>query len=46
MRARGHASGIEIEASGAQVFEFRDGLLWRATMYQSKEEALAAVGLA
>ena len=34
MRARGRGSGVEIEARGAQVFEFKDGLIWRATMYQ------------
>jgi ketosteroid isomerase-like protein len=45
MRARGRGSGVEIEASGAQVFEFRDGMVWRVTLYQDRDEALAAVGL-
>jgi ketosteroid isomerase-like protein len=46
MRARGHGSGVEISARGAQVFEFEDGLLARVTLYQSKREALAAVATA
>ena len=44
MRAKGRGSGVEITAKGAQVFEFRDGLLARMTLYQAKDEALAAVG--
>jgi ketosteroid isomerase-like protein len=43
MRARGKGSGVAVEAAGAQLFEFKDGLIWRVTLYQSKEEAVAAV---
>jgi ketosteroid isomerase-like protein len=46
IRARGRGSGIQIEASGAQLFEFKDGLIWRVTLYQDRAEALAAAGLA
>jgi hypothetical protein len=31
---------------GAQLFEFKDGLIWRVTLYQDRAEALAAAGLA
>jgi ketosteroid isomerase-like protein len=46
MRARGRGSGIPIQATGAQLFEFKDGLIWRVTLYQDRAEALAAAGLA
>ncbi len=42
----GRASGIEVVARAAWVYEIRDGLLVRATAYQTKAEALEAVGLA
>jgi hypothetical protein len=42
IHAKGLGSGVEVRASGANLFEFRDGLLARVTLYQSKEEALAA----
>ena len=38
---RGRDSGIEVEASGAQVWEFRDRKVVRATMFQSRDEAVA-----
>lgn len=38
--------GIEVVARAWYVWEFRGGLAVRATMYQSKDEALEAVGLA
>jgi uncharacterized protein len=42
VRGVGRGSGIEISGRGAQVFEFSDGLVRRVTLYQGKEEALAA----
>ncbi len=38
--------GIEVVAWAWYVWEVRDGLAVRATMYQTKAEALEAVGLA
>ncbi len=43
MRAKGRASGVAIEAAGAQLIEVDGGRISRVTLYQSKEEALAAV---
>jgi ketosteroid isomerase-like protein len=43
--ARGSGSGVEVTARGGAVWEFRDGLLVRATLYQSLGEARQAVGL-
>ena len=45
MRGTGRASGLEIEARGASVVEVRDGSLVRVTLFQTKAEALRAVGL-
>jgi len=42
LRGVGRQSGVEISARGCQIFEFSDGLVRRVTLYQSKEEALAA----
>ncbi len=42
VRGFGRGSGIEISGRGAQVFEFAAGLVRQVTLYQSKEEALAA----
>jgi ketosteroid isomerase-like protein len=44
-RVRAKRSGIELEAPGATVLTFRDGLLVRQIGYQHPEEALKAVGL-
>ena len=44
-RVRAKQSGIELEALGAGVLTFRDGLLVRQIGYQHPEEALKAVGL-
>ena len=41
-KGRGKGSGIEFETELGQVWEFRDGLVVRQTMYRSYEEALAA----
>ena len=42
IRGKGRASGVEISGKGAQIFEFADRLVKRVTLYQTKEEALAA----
>jgi ketosteroid isomerase-like protein len=42
---RGRDSGAEVEASGAQVWEFEDRRLTRATMFQSRDEAARELGL-
>jgi ketosteroid isomerase-like protein len=45
MRARGRASGVEVEESFFQALRFRDGkALWWA-FYPTKAEAMEAVGL-
>jgi ketosteroid isomerase-like protein len=46
VRGRGKGSGIDIEAQGAMLWTFRDGKIARAKMFQTKEEALQAAGLA
>jgi ketosteroid isomerase-like protein len=46
MSGRGRASGAEVEALGAAVWTVRDGQVRRVTMYQTRAQALAAVGLA
>jgi ketosteroid isomerase-like protein len=45
MRARGADSGAEVEARGAIVVSFRDDLIVRYGVYQTRREALEAVGL-
>ena len=45
MRGTGRSSGLEIGALGASVVVLRDGKITRVTLYQSKAEALAALGL-
>jgi ketosteroid isomerase-like protein len=45
VRARGRGSGAEVTAQGAQVWTFRDGIPVSVRLFQSKEEALEAVGL-
>jgi ketosteroid isomerase-like protein len=37
--------GIEVEARAAWIWTFRDGKIARLTVYQSRAEALEAVGL-
>jgi uncharacterized protein len=44
VRARGKDSGIPTEAHGAGVWSLRDGKITRAKLFQSKAEALEAVG--
>jgi ketosteroid isomerase-like protein len=41
-RAVGRGSGIVIEAEGAQLIQWQDGLISRLTLFQSAEDALAA----
>jgi ketosteroid isomerase-like protein len=45
VRARGRGSGAEVTAQGAQVWTFRDGTPVSVRLFQSKEEALEAIGL-
>jgi ketosteroid isomerase-like protein len=44
VRARGAGSGAEVNASGAQVWAFRDGIPVSVTLFQNKQEALEAIG--
>jgi ketosteroid isomerase-like protein len=43
VRARGRGSGIFVDAYGASIWKLCDGLVTRATVYQDKAEALAAL---
>ena len=45
VRMRGRTSHVEVEATGIQVWTIRDGKLASVKLYQSREEALEAVGL-
>ena len=45
VRARGRGSGAEVMAQGAQVWTFRDGTPISVRLFQSKQEALEALGL-
>jgi len=44
-QARGRGSGIEVDASGAQLWTVRDGEVQSVKLFQSKAEALDAAGL-
>jgi ketosteroid isomerase-like protein len=44
-RMRGRGSGVEVEAVGAQLWTIRDGTAQSFKLYQSKRDALEAVGL-
>ncbi len=44
VRMRGQGSGIEVDATGYQLWTFRDGLGESVKLFQTKEEALAAAG--
>jgi ketosteroid isomerase-like protein len=46
LRARGAQSGAEVERQDAMVFELRDGKTVRIDYYNSRDQALQAVGLA
>ena len=45
IRSRGRGSGVNVDVVSAGVNKFSDGKLTSMTLYQSKEEALEAVGL-
>jgi ketosteroid isomerase-like protein len=45
IRVSGRGSGIEIDAEGAQVWEFRDGKAVAVRQCQSKEQALEVAGI-
>jgi ketosteroid isomerase-like protein len=45
VRARGKGSGVLIDAHGAGVWSVRNGKVTRAKLFQSKADALEAVGL-
>lgn len=42
-RFKGHASGLDVEASAANLWTVRDGRVSRFRFYQTKEDALADV---
>jgi ketosteroid isomerase-like protein len=46
MRAKGAISGAAVERRDAMVFELRDGKTVRLDYYNSRDDALEAVGLA
>ena len=46
MRAKRASSGVAVERRDAMVFELRDGKTVRLDYYNSRAEALEAVGLA
>ena len=41
--AQGRSSGVKLEGQGANVFTFKDGKIVRFKLFQTKDEALAAV---
>jgi hypothetical protein len=43
---RGRSSGVQVEALGAAVWTLRDRTVTGLTLYQTRDEALRAVGLA
>jgi ketosteroid isomerase-like protein len=45
VRARGRGSGIDMEAQGAMLWNVREGKIVRVKMFQTKTEALEAVGM-
>ena len=45
VRMRGRASRVDVEATGAQIWTIRNATLGSVKLYQSKAEALEAVGL-
>jgi ketosteroid isomerase-like protein len=45
VRMRGRDSGVEVNATGAQLWTFKDGIPTRVMLYQSKADALEATGL-
>ena len=45
IRMRGRGSGVEVDAVGAQLWTITEGLARSVKLYQSKGDALDAVGL-
>ena len=45
VQERGRASGIEVESRGAAVWTLSEGKIIRFRIYQSRDDALKAVGL-
>ena len=45
MRERGRASGVEVTTQIALVWRLRDRKIFHLTVYQTRDEALKAVGL-
>jgi ketosteroid isomerase-like protein len=43
VRAKGKGSGVTVDAGGAALWRVRDGKISYAKLFQSKDEALAAV---
>ena len=43
---RGRASGVAVEECQSHVWTLRDGKLWKLRRYETKADALKAVGLA
>lgn len=43
VRMRGRGSGAEVEATGAALWTFADGLVTGSVLYQSREDAMAAL---
>ena len=46
VEGRGKASGVPVEMPVGQIFDFRDGKVYRIRSYPDHGEALKAVGLA
>jgi ketosteroid isomerase-like protein len=46
MQGRGRASGVVVEADSVTVWTLRDGKVSRIKLYQARDAALKAVGLA
>ena len=46
VHARGRGSGIDLEAGGAMLWSVRDGLIQSGKLFQDKDEALEAAGVA
>ena len=45
VRMRGRGSGVQVEATGVQLWTITDGKARSVKLYQSKREALEAAGL-
>ena len=46
MKARGRGSSVDVERQDAMVCAVRDDTIWRVDYYNSRQQALEAVGLA